>query len=522
MLQQNVVENVIHNLMEATKENTNNMNLPISTNQKVSQSKVNEYNVDTVNVNMNNQNNDNASNSVTDDNKDNLVTASETIMAYNSLIWETLFDFEINCESKQNFSVSLHKMINLLSGKLETKDLQLNIFNIAQLNTGYNKLIKISFIILVYLKYILLDFNYDVTLRSNVKKILNSLNGYLLSLLDHFVLIKGDKDLTVNSCGQIQKDFIDKYNKICKIHKLKKSNAHLNPVNYGITLNKNCEIVTNHIKQMSNNYFKIGYFKPIHNICFEFFRLIDSYTSFQIANLVVNNVLFFVIHNNPNEKKNNAVSNKSIIFNPTSLLSLYGFNTANVQTPFLPPCTDDVYTLVLDLDETLVHFFYTPSGGTFLIRPGCFEFLKEMSKIYDIAIFTAAMKDYADNILDIIDPDKSLIKYRLYRHHTSISGMCFVKDLSKLGRDMKRIIIIDNLVDNFKLQPNNGLGIKTWLEEMKDNQLNDLGNLLKEIVNRKPSDVRTVLKKIKEEANRRIKKNLPNPYKNLPIDKYFA
>ena len=145
-----------------------------------------------------------------------------------------------------------------------------------------------------------------------------------------------------------------------------------------------------------------------------------------------------------------------------------------------------------------------------------------MSKIYDIAIFTAAMKDYADNILDIIDPDKSLIKYRLYRHHTSISGMCFVKDLSKLGRDMKRIIIIDNLVDNFKLQPNNGLGIKTWLEEMKDNQLNDLGNLLKEIVNRKPSDVRTVLKKIKEEANRRIKKNLPNPYKNLPIDKYFA
>ena len=84
------------------------------------------------------------------------------------------------------------------------------------------------------------------------------------------------------------------------------------------------------------------------------------------------------------------------------------------------------------------------------------------------------------------------------------------------------LIIIDNLVDNFKLQPNNGLGIKTWLEEMKDNQLNDLGNLLKEIVNRKPSDVRTVLKKIKEEANRRIKKNLPNPYKNLPIDKYFG
>ena len=99
--------------------------------------------------------------------------------------------------------------------------------------------------------------------------------------------------------------------------------------------------------------------------------------------------------------------------------------------------------------------------------------------------------------------------------------MCFVKDLSKLGRDLKRIIIIDNLVDNFKLQPNNGLGIKTWLEEMKDNQLGDLANLLKEIVEKKPNDVRTVIKKIKEEANKRIKKNNGNPYKNLSIDKYI-
>ena len=55
------------------------------------------------------------------------------------------------------------------------------------------------------------------------------------------------------------------------------------------------------------------------------------------------------------------------------------------------------------------------------------EFLQAMNEFYEIVIFTAAMKDYADNILDILDKDKNLIKHRLYRHHTSISGMSFVK-----------------------------------------------------------------------------------------------
>lgn len=534
ILEQNVVENVIQNLMEATKENNNNINLPISTSNKKNEiAKTNEVNVDTVNVNIkpNNVNSTNNLNIVqkinatspltTDGPKEPLVNASEAIMNFNSLLWETLFDLEMNCESKQSFSLTVHRMINILTTKIEGKDLPMNIFSVTQMNTGYNKLMKISFIILVYLKYILLDFNYDITLRSTVKKILNSFNCYLVALIEHYILTKGEKDMNVNNCGEFGKEFIDKYTKILKIHKNKRNNTHQNPVNYGIALNKNCEIVINHIKQMSNSYFKIGYFKPIHNICFEFFRLLDSYTSYQIANLVINNVLYFVVHNSINEKKNNSISNKTIIFNPSSLLNLYGFNNGNIKPPFLPPCSDDTFTLVLDLDETLVHFFYTPSGGAFLIRPGCFDFLREISKIYDIAIFTAAMKDYADNILDILDPDKNLIKYRLYRHHTSISGMCFVKDLSKLGRDLKRIIIIDNLVDNFKLQPNNGLGIKTWLEEMKDNQLGDLGNLLKEIVEKKPNDVRTVIKKIKEEANKRIKKNNGNPYKNLSIDKYI-
>ena len=54
---------------------------------------------------------------------------------------------------------------------------------------------------------------------------------------------------------------------------------------------------------------------------------------------------------------------------------------------------DSGYCLVLDLDETLVHYFEVGSEGTFLVRPGCDQFLTEMAEIYEIVIFTAAMQD---------------------------------------------------------------------------------------------------------------------------------
>ena len=72
------------------------------------------------------------------------------------------------------------------------------------------------------------------------------------------------------------------------------------------------------------------------------------------------------------------------------------------------------YCLVLDLDETLVHYFEVGSEGTFLVRPGCDNFLTEMAEIYEVVIFTAAMQDYADWVLNQIDKAKR-IKYRLYR-----------------------------------------------------------------------------------------------------------
>ena len=64
------------------------------------------------------------------------------------------------------------------------------------------------------------------------------------------------------------------------------------------------------------------------------------------------------------------------------------------DAPYLKPMEGGSgYCLVLDLDETLVHYFEVGSEGTFLVRPGCDQFLKEMAEIYEIVIFTAAMQD---------------------------------------------------------------------------------------------------------------------------------
>ena len=73
-----------------------------------------------------------------------------------------------------------------------------------------------------------------------------------------------------------------------------------------------------------------------------------------------------------------------------------------------------------------------------------------MAKYYEIVIFTAAVKDYADWIIDRLDEQK-VISYRLYRCSTTEQNGIFLKDLKKLGRNLSKTIIVDNNPENFLL-----------------------------------------------------------------------
>ena len=98
-----------------------------------------------------------------------------------------------------------------------------------------------------------------------------------------------------------------------------------------------------------------------------------------------------------------------------------------------------------------------------------------MAQYYEIVIFTAGMQDYADWAIDQIGGDSSIalrtISYRLFRQQTLTFREFYLKDLSILGRDLNKTIIVDNISENFLLQPENGISIKSWYDDEDDTAL---------------------------------------------------
>ena len=88
------------------------------------------------------------------------------------------------------------------------------------------------------------------------------------------------------------------------------------------------------------------------------------------------------------------------------------------------------------------------------IRPWAIEFLKEVSKYFEIIAFTAGEQCYADKVIDLLDPDKTLIAYRLYRESCMSFNTLFVKDLNMLGRDLGKTVIVDNSPNAFAFHVN--------------------------------------------------------------------
>ena len=146
---------------------------------------------------------------------------------------------------------------------------------------------------------------------------------------------------------------------------------------------------------------------------------------------------------------------------------------------FLPAKTKkSEYTLVLDLDETLIHYEESDDGDDHVLyRPYAQKFITEIAKYYEIVIFTAAQQDYADYILDRLDTTRA-ISHRLYRRHTIENDGVYQKDLSKIGRDLSKTLIVDNSAENFQLQPDNGIYIKSWYDDPEDIALLQLAPLL--------------------------------------------
>ena len=188
-----------------------------------------------------------------------------------------------------------------------------------------------------------------------------------------------------------------------------------------------------------------------------------------------------------------------------------------INTPYINEHPTKDYTLVLDLDETLIHFSINAQNeGHLFFRPYLFHFLNTVSEYYELIIFTAGLKEYAKIVLDLIENrmGKKIFDYRLYREHTEPNDEgIFIKDLSKIGRNLQKIIIVDNTKENYELQNDNGIEIKSYygfdskkMDLMEDNIILDndkclleLEKILIKIAEEKPKNLCLILKKYQKE-----------------------
>ena len=170
-------------------------------------------------------------------------------------------------------------------------------------------------------------------------------------------------------------------------------------------------------------------------------------------------------------------------------------NKLNSEKLLLPPKPHNSTkkTLILDLDETLVHSSFTPfekndivlnvdfEGVIYniyvLVRPEAELFIKTVAKFYELVIFTASISKYASPLLDILDKEKN-IKYRLYRDQCTFINGIYIKDLKKCNRSLKDLIIVDNSPIAYTFDSDNGLPIKTWIEDPDDRELMKLVPIL--------------------------------------------
>lgn len=172
--------------------------------------------------------------------------------------------------------------------------------------------------------------------------------------------------------------------------------------------------------------------------------------------------------------------------------------------PDHPPQAEYIpHTLVLDLDDTLINSNWKRERGWRVFkRPGVDGFLAHMAQFYEMVIFTDQLMTYGDPIIERLDPTR-YVTHRLYRESAQYKNGEYIRDLSKLNRDMGQILYISSKPRSAELHPANVIPIKPWTYEdgSKDTALLDLMPFLESIVRLNVQDVRVVLDSYKKEMS---------------------
>ena len=300
-------------------------------------------------------------------------------------------------------------------------------------------------------------------------------------------------------------------------------------------INKNCCEIVNNLNSILN------YYKSIDNLYYldfiEIFASISKVTETEIHNYFCNHLCKNTVTGEPRPKynpkkqdsklnltenninlRNNSESNTNLrnnIKNKTNaknkekepeLKIILKYHKYKISPPFLKKPNEKKYTLVLDLEETLISINH---DGNCILRPGLFSFLSGVKPYYELISFTNESKYSSDSIIKQIETRNKYFDYNLYREHLAFNGREFIKDITKIGRDIKKIIIVDNIANNFKLNPENGIQISPFFGEYseKDTVLSELKKILILFYKSGFEDLREAINKYEKDIKKNITKD---------------
>ena len=354
-------------------------------------------------------------------------------------------------------------------------------------NDKNNIKISINYILLSVM--ICYDYSYEMVVlkkvTSNLIDIMNLIYRSLIIIYEHIlsiVNIESKSNIWVNQLNQLVNNFNNHKDKINGKYTLKRSKS--SPLE---KIKSNIEFIVQNIRVLLKNY-KTSRFKHLINI----FKKINEKTYEEIDMFFRENILRI--------DKDKESSFESIFLEDNKY-----FQT--LPAPYIKIKNLKQFSLILDLDETLVHFKINKEDnteGTLQFRPGISPFLKEVGEYYELIIFTESTQEYGDLLIDAIEESNIYFDYRFYRQHTVIIDNDFVKDLNRIGRPLDKMIIVDDMPQNFRLQKENGINIKPfWGEDANDKALEELGKILVNIA-KEGGDIRIGIKKYKDEIATKV------------------
>ena len=191
--------------------------------------------------------------------------------------------------------------------------------------------------------------------------------------------------------------------------------------------------------------------------------------------------------------ENNYINNNNNIGNKIQKRIKLNNAENKLEKYLLPKMRNNYkYSLVLDLDETLICIKRDNNNNkiklnqsnnlmTLILRPGLFDFLHKMKKLYELILFSLGTNEYVSPIIKNIEKKEKFFEHILYREHVTYDDNGnFFKNLNLLNRDIKHILIVDDNSKNFKYHKSNGICIKPFYGDLNNdkNTLKILGNIL--------------------------------------------